>query len=181
MSILEDLFFFRRDMEIMEQYRKMKELKETKEALSKASGILDDVVLEKLIALNVRPEEAASLSIVPLVLTAWADGDVEPEEKAAILNSVISMGRVKSDFDYKLLERWLEHKPDAQLHDAWRHYVKGLCKQMTDDEIGHLKKEIIAHVETIAMASGGILGIAKISGYEEDVIKKLKSAFVVCN
>lgn len=180
MPTLEELFFFNRDMEIREQYRRMKELKETKEAVAQASGIHDEIVLNKLIALKIRPEEAASLSIAPLVLTAWADGSIEPEEKEAILRSMLDMGRAKSGFDYTLLEKWLEHKPDAQLFDAWAHYVEGLCKQMTGDEIDHLKKEIISHAGTVARAAGGIMGIAKMSGYEEDMLTKLKNSFKVC-
>jgi hypothetical protein len=180
MSILEDLFFLKRDMEIMEQYRKIKELKETKDAIAKASGIHDEIVLEKLITLNVRPEEAASLSIAPLVLTAWSDGCVEPEEKEAILKSVLSMGWVKNDFDYTLIEKWLNHKPDTKLLDAWMHYVEGLCKKMTSDEISHFKKEIMSRVEIIAKTSGGIFGLGKISASEEKMIKKLESAFSVC-
>lgn len=179
MSALEDLFFLKRDMEIMEQYKKMKELKETKDAIARASGIHDEIVLEKLISLNIRPEEAASLSIAPLVLTAWADGSIEPEEKEAILKSVLKIGWVKNDFDYTLLEKWLNHKPNAQLIDAWKHYVEGLCKKMTFDEVKHFKKEIISHVEIIAKTSGGILGLGKTSAEEKEMIKKLESAFCV--
>ena len=158
----------------------MKKLKETKDAIARASGIHDEIVLEKLIALNVRPEEAASLSIAPLVLTAWSDGSIELEEKEAILKSVLSMGWVKNDFDYTLLEKWLKHKPNAQLLDAWMHYVEGLCKKMTSDEIKHFKQEIMSHVEIIAKTSGGVLGLGKTSAAEKEMIKKLESAFSIC-
>lgn len=180
MSKLENLFFMKRDKEIMEEYRKIQELNKTKEALSKASGIHDEIVIEKFIKLNISPEEAASISVAPLILVAWADGKIDKEEKTSILSSIEKMGWVQDTFDYNLVKRWLEYKPGAELLDAWLHYVKGLCGEMTSNEIEHFKNEIIEHAEAVAKASGGIFGIAKKSGAEEDMIAKLKNAFKVC-
>ena len=73
-SRLESAFFLMQDRELMEQLRQESSLKETKEALKQVSGIDNDVVLDKLVELQVRPEVVASLSLVPLVAVAWADG-----------------------------------------------------------------------------------------------------------
>jgi hypothetical protein len=180
MGRLEDLFFFKADREIIKAYRQIQKLKETKAVLSKASGITDEIVLEKLVELNVRPEEAASISVVPLVVVAWVDGNIDAEEKKSILLSVTKLGWTKNSFDYGLLERWLEHKPSASLLDAWIHYVEGLCRQMTGPEIQHFKNEIISHAKIVAKASGGVFGLGKISDSESKVLNRLESAFKVC-
>lgn len=180
MKRLEDLFFFNRDMELQKIRREMQKLKETKEALSKASGIHDDIVLEKLIELNVLPEEAASISVTPLVFTAWADGNLDTEEKQAIIASLGKLKWAKTSFDHELVERWLTHKPNTSLFDAWMHYVKGLCGRMNSSEVRHFKKEIMTHVVDVAKTSGGILGLSKISSAEKRMIDKLEGAFKAC-
>ena len=178
---LEEAFFLKQDQEMMKKLKEMREMKETKEALAKASGINDDVVLQKFVDLNIRPESLASLSVLPLVLVAWADGKMDPEEKRVVLSAVEKMGWVKDSWDYTLLDRWLGHKPSAAMLDAWLHYVESLCKRLTPDEIKHFKDEIMLHTKTVALACGGILGIGKISAEENKLIEKLASAFKVCN
>ncbi|OGS23443.1 MAG: hypothetical protein A2297_01345 [Elusimicrobia bacterium RIFOXYB2_FULL_48_7] len=177
---LEDVFFLKQDMELRKKLKEMRELKETREALAAASGIQDDLVLDKFIELNIRPESIASLSLVPLVLVAWADGDVDLKEKEAVLSAVGKFGWGKDSWDYALLDRWLGHKPPAVMLEVWVHYVEALCKKLTAEETGHLKNEIMPHAKTVALACGGILGIGRISAEEKKMLEKLSCAFDVC-
>ena len=50
---------------------------------------------------------------------------------------------------------------------------------MTNEEVAHFKKEIMAHVTVVAEAAGGFLGIAKISAEERNMIAQLENTF--CN
>jgi hypothetical protein len=72
--LLEDAFFLEEDRVLRERLRAMQNLAESKEALSSVSGITNDVILTKLVELNVKPETVAALAAVPLVEVAWADG-----------------------------------------------------------------------------------------------------------
>ncbi len=80
---LVDLFFREQDAILMEEYQRLAKMKETKAALSKVSGITNDKILQKLVDLDIRPEIAASLAMVPLIEVAWPDGRVDEKEKAA--------------------------------------------------------------------------------------------------
>lgn len=171
--------FFKENMKLVEKYRAIKQLKETKEALAAASGIVDDLVLEKLIALEIRPETIASISLVPLIEIAWADGTIDQKEKEAILSAVGKFGWTADSVNYELLNQWMKKKPDASLLTAWKHYVEALCQKMTDEEVAHFKKEIMEHVTIVAEAAGGFLGIGKISVEERNMISQLENAF--CN
>ncbi len=178
---LEDLFFFKKDQEILEKLRVIKKMKETKESLAEVSGIHDDVILQKLVDLNIRPETLVSLSLVPLIEVAWVDGNVDSKEKDAILLASIKLGWGKDSISYKLLERWLDHKPSPLLFESWKHYVESICsKELSPEEIKHFKEEIIFHTREVAETSGGILGIGKISKKEEEMLEKLENAFSVC-
>ncbi|PKN68704.1 MAG: hypothetical protein CVU54_13815 [Deltaproteobacteria bacterium HGW-Deltaproteobacteria-12] len=174
---LEEQFFLKENLKLKEKHRAMQQLKETKEALAAASGIADDQVLEKLIALEIRPETIASISLVPLIEVAWADGTIDQKEKEAILSAVGKFGWTPDSVNYELIDQWLKKKPEASLLKAWKHYVEALCRKMTDEEVNNFKKEIMEHVIIVAEAAGGFIGFGKISAEERNMITALEQAF----
>jgi len=175
---LDDLFFLNEDKKLIEQLKIMKQMKETKENLAKVSGIKNELILEKLVALNVRPETLASLSLVPLVEVAWADGAVDEREAKAVLASAEKMGFLKGRADYEILLNWMNHRPSDELLDAWIHYIQGLCEELSDEERSELKKDLIENARNIANASGGFLGLGnKVSESEAAILEKLEKAF----
>jgi hypothetical protein len=176
-----DSFFIKEDQKLIEKLRAMRKLAETKEELLKVSGIKNDAVLTKLVELNVRPEALASLSLVPLVEVAWADGSVDEDEKKAVLKAVEQLGFAKGSADFELVLQWMEHRPAPQMLEAWMHYIEGLCEKLTIPEKKGLKEELVGHSRAIATASGGFIGLGnKISKAEDGILKKLESAFGKC-
>lgn len=177
---LEDAFFLERDRKLIQQMKELRKLEETKENLSKITGITNQHLLQKLVDLKVSAETAASLAIVPLVEVAWADGEVEEEEKGVIFSAALSMNFKKDSVDYALLEQWLTHKPPADLMTAWTEYVQGLCKALPAKDREALKKNIMSHATAVAEAMGGFLGLtSRISKEEKAVLKQLEKAFHV--
>ncbi len=175
---LEDHFFLQRDKKLIEELRQIEKMKETKKVLAKVSGITNDDVLQKLVDLNIRPEIVATLALVPLIEIAWVDGKIDEEEKEAVLEAASQSFVSKDSPDFDLLRQWMEHKPDPKLLEAWKHYIKGLCVELTDHQKNALKKDLIGHARKIAEATGGILGLgSKISKSENQMLTKLESAF----
>ncbi len=175
---LEDLFFLARDKKLTEELRRIRKMKETKEALASVSGITNQDVLQKLIELNIRPEILASLAMAPLVEVAWADGKIDEKEKKAVLEAACKSFIPKDSVDFNLLRCWLEHKPDSKLLEAWVHYMKGLCEKLSDTEKDALKKDLIGHARAVAQAAGGFLGLgSKISKTEEQMLVQLEAVF----
>jgi hypothetical protein len=175
--MLEDAFFQQRDKVLIENLKKMQVMKETKDSLANVSGIKNEKVLDKLVELGVRPETLASLSVIPLVEVAWADGSISKEEEAAVLKAAQGRGIQNGSIEFGLLKEWLEVKPPATLLDAWRHYMEGLCEKLTEKEKESMKKEIMGGAQAVAQASGGLLGINTISSEEKAVLSKMEKAF----
>jgi hypothetical protein len=172
-SKLEDAFFLKEDQKLIEKRKHLRQMEETKQRLAEVSGIKDEALLKKLVELKIHAETVAAFALVPLIEVAWADGDVDEDEKSAILKSVR-----KGGVEYELIERWLSHKPDPSLLAAWVHYIQGLSAQCTPAEFRELKNELLGHARSVAEATGGFLGLGnKISDEEQAVLKKLESAF----
>ena len=175
---LEDEFFRQADRRLVQRLREEHESAASREALGRALGIKNTAILDKLLQLGVRAEGVAALALVPLVEVAWADGSIQAPERQGILARAEKSGVAPGSADYALLQGWLERRPPSKLLTAWSQMVEGLCEHMTPDQVKTLRADLIERARAVASASGGILGLGKVSAAEADVIQKLESAFV---
>ena len=174
---LEDEFFRKEDQRAMQQLRELREKAASREALTKVSGIKNEAILDKLIQLGIGAEVLAALALAPLVEVAWADGSLDERERREILGRAEKSGIAPGSPGHAILQSWLERKPEPKLLTAWIHMVEGLCEHMTPEQVGALRAGLIERAQAIASASGGVLGIGKVSAAEADMIQRLESAF----
>lgn len=172
---LEEEFFRKEEAKILERMRAQKAAQLTREELSRATGIADPAALDALMAQGLSPATLTALSLVPLVEVAWASGDVDASERKAVLAAAADT--VSDAASRDLLASWLTHAPDRALLEAWKGYVATMSKSLPPAERERLKSELIGRARKVASASGGMLGIGKISKEEEAVLQDLSAAF----
>src|SRR5258705_12463722 len=105
---------------------------QTREDLKKVSGMSDDAVLDKLVALGLKANTIAALSLVPLIAVAWADGQIQDNERSAILQGAHGKGLEQGTDGYELLQTWLAKRPSDDLFSPWEAYIKGLAGKPND-------------------------------------------------
>src|SRR6476620_11417312 len=115
----------------------------SKDELRKASGMSDDAVLDRLVALGLRANTIAALSLVPLITVAWADGPLQDNERTAILQGAHGKGLEEGTDGYELLQTWLKEKPVDALFEAWEAYIKALAIQRNEEQNRLLKNQIV--------------------------------------
>lgn len=174
---LEDKFFKDLEAKQIEELRSKKARESTKEALRKASGMSDDEVLDRLVELGISAETVSAMSLVPLIQVAWADGEVQENERNAIIHFAEGKGIEKESPAHTLLSGWLARRPGVDLLDAWVSYIHALDEHLTAEQRKILKRQVIDKARTIAESAGGFLGFKKISREEEDMLAKLEAAF----
>jgi hypothetical protein len=175
---LEAMFFHKHDQTLIEQHERLEHIRRTRKALTEVSGIENPRILDKLMELEVSPAILASLSVIPLVEVAWADGKVQEKERKAILAATEESGFKGKSVDNALLEAWLKRRPPKNMLSAWKHYISGLCEKLNEAERNSLKSELLARAHAVAEASGGILGFGlKISAQEQDMLDTMAEAF----
>jgi hypothetical protein len=176
--VLEDEFFAKQDAILLQQLKELQQMEQTQKALSAVSGIKDEKVLKHLIELGIKPELLATLTLVPLVETAWADGSVQEGERRAILEGATRNGLGPGSVDYVLLDEWLKQRPPEKMMEAWTVYIRGLCKALPPEERDLIKSLFITRARKVAESAGGFLGLtSKISAKEEAMLKQLEAAF----
>ena len=174
---LEDKFFHAHDQELLRALREAKASKERKKALADASGITDDDLLDQLDELDIGGETVVALSLVPLIAVAWADGNIDVKERAAVLAAAQQQGIERGHPGYQLLECWLKRKPDVSLLAVWKDYVGALSQTLSETAKSALKEDILGRARGVAEAAGGLLGLGnKVSKSEQAVLSDLEQA-----
>ena len=177
-SGLENAFFARQDAEIRRRMAEADVRQARKAALVEVSGIRDDAILDRLLALNITSETLAVMSLVPLVVVAWADGSLESREREAVLRSAVESGLDREGPSYALLEGWLGKRPGPELLAAWKQYVAAVIVTLDASARDSLRTGIVGRAQAVADAAGGFLGLtARISDAEKRVLAELEAAF----
>ena len=174
---LEDQFFEKENQQKLAAMKEKLDVQRGREELRKASGMTDDSVLDKLVALGLKANTIAALSLVPLIQVAWADGSIQDNERTAILQGAHGKGLEQGTDGYELLQTWLAKKPSADLFDAWEGYIKALAGQLNDEQNRLLKNQIINFAKVVAEAAGGFLGVGRVAATEDKVLARIGDAF----
>lgn len=172
---LEESFFSRENEKLRQALREKEVITKKEQALSEVSGIRDEALLSHLVALNIGADTLTALTMAPLVQVAWADGDVDERERAAILKAAEEVGVRKGSPSAELLEDWLKFKPDREILTAWKEYVDGLSATLSAEEGKKLRSSLLTLSRAVAEASGGVLGFgSRISKAEKAVLDELE-------
>ncbi len=123
------------------------------------------------------PETLVAFSLVPLVEVAWADGEIQPKERDAIIKAAIERGVEEDSPTCDLLRNWLQTKPDPKLLEVWKGYIEVLKDSLGERSRAHLKSGTMGRARAIAEAAGGFLGVASISAAEKKMIEELEWSF----
>lgn len=175
---MEDLFFQQKDQQLLEKLKSELSMKESRDQLEQASGIHDRDVLNQLIEHGVTVETLLSVGMIPLVAVAWADNVLQPAERKSIMQAAESSGIAPDSTAYKLLESWLQERPDRSLLVAWELYIKSLKSQVDVLAFNQLKSQVLDRAEKVADSAGGFLGMGnRVSEAERRVLNELKAVF----
>jgi hypothetical protein len=174
---LENQFYDKENKEKLAAMKTKLDSQRSKDELRKVSGMSDEAVLDKLVGLGLSANTIAALSLVPLIQVAWADGQIQDNERTAILQGAHGKGLEQGSDGYELLQSWLRRQPADELFQAWEAYIKALASQLNDEQNRLLKNQIVGFAKMVAAAAGGILGFGKVSGSEEKVLHRIEDAF----
>jgi hypothetical protein len=175
---LEEEFFARENAKLKESLQRKLRDEQASVALAKASGITDETVLQHMLAAGLSPQTGAAFALLPLILTAWADGKLDEAERSAVLAAARDDSGIPEDSPaYEMLEHWLATPPPRKLWRVWREYAGALAQTLDADAKRTFTDSVIGRAERVAAASGGILGLGtRISKSERAMLDELAAA-----
>ena len=172
---LEDDYFRRKDRELIEKMRQASAAEHTRRELSSRSGLQDPEMLEELQALGFTPETVALLPLVPLVQVAWAEGGVSDAERRLIQQLARTRGIEEGSDADRQLANWLSNRPGSQVLASASRLIRAMLDAPSGGADTLTADDLVKYCEDIAAASGGILGINRVSSAERALLSTIAS------
>lgn len=164
-------YFHKQDQQVVEKLKAVFERKLDREGLKKYTGVTNEEVLDRLIAVNVKGELLLVFRLYPLVEIAWADGAIDARETKAVLDAAMKQGVPAGGTAIATLEAWLKRGPTPDGRKAWFAFADELRKTLSPEELAKFRDDLLEGAKAVAKASGGILGVAfEISASEKKVL-----------
>lgn len=173
---LEEAFFAEQDQKLREKMRAELRALEARRQLTHVSGIAEEKVLQDLLDLGIRAEALAAMGMIPMIEVAWSDGSISDEEREQILGFADQNGIGSGTAGHALLAQWLKRRPDHQLLKTWKSYVTELIKVMPRESYLKVRDLTLERCRAVAGASGGFLGVGKVSKAEQQKLDEITHA-----
>ena len=168
---LEEEYFRKKDKELIEKMRRVAAATEARAEMAKQTGLTDPEMLQELEALGFTPETVGLLPLVPVVQMAWAEGGVTPAERSLIVKLARARGIQEGGAADRQLSDWLDRRPGEHV---FTHATRLIRAMLAAPGHGDLTAEaLVEHCEAIAAASGGILGMNRVSAEERQLLATL--------
>ncbi|MFT5441862.1 MAG: hypothetical protein ACI8W3_000904 [Myxococcota bacterium] len=175
---LEESFFQKQNAQLIAAIREKKARQQLIDELGKAMSLNDEALLGQLVDTGLRSQTWLAISLVPLIEVAWADREMEPAEREAVLKAAAEAGTADGSEVRDVLNSWLDERPGPSLREVWKSYIATVLIALGDTERELLQEMTLGSAREVAKAAGGILGFGnKISDVEEEVLKDLEAAF----
>ena len=175
---LEDDYFRKKDQELIEKLRAAvaaerarAELGQARYELGQKAGITDPELLAELEALGFTPDTVVLLPLVPAIQIAWAEGGVSAAERDLIVQLARRRGVEAGGAADQQLAEWLRARPAQQVFTGATRLIRAMLA--TPGDHGLTADDLVKHSESIAAASGGILGVNRISAEERRLLTAL--------
>ena len=166
---LEEEYFRRRDRELLERMRAAAGAEETRRQMVSLTG-LQDADVQELENLGFTPDTVVLLPLVPLLQVAWAEGGVSAEERKLIVDLARARGINEGSAADAQLSRWLSAPPSPTVFAGAARLMSAMLDATSTVGWGLTADDLVAHCERVAAASGGFLGIKKISAEERALL-----------
>jgi hypothetical protein len=169
---LEEEYFRKRDRELIEKMRKASAAEDARRAMETNTGLQDPALLKELEDLGFVPETVALLPLMPLVQMAWAEGGVSDAERKLIVQLARARGMDEGSAADRQLSTWLSSRPSNDVFARATRLIRAMLDKPVTDH-GLTADDLVKYCENIASASGGILGINRISSGERALLNTI--------
>ncbi len=139
-------------------------------------------LLAELEQLGIDENSYKLVALLPLVHVAWADGKVQPEERALIIEIAKKRG-MADEKGMALIEKWLTDEPSPFMLHKGRKVLGELYLRsdgMGRDVDRDMLEDVLAFCEGVADSAGGVFGLfGRVAGEEKAAITKIAGALNV--
>ena len=170
---LEDDYFRKKDRELIEKIRVAAAADQARKDLGRQAGLDDPELVQELLDLGFTPDTVGLLPLVPIIQMAWAEGGITKAERELILRLARSRGIEAGSTADGQLTAWLTEQPSEAVFTRARRLIRAMLDSGSAQSDALNAGDLVKYCEDIASASGGILGIGRISAEERALLSSI--------
>ncbi len=178
--ILEDLrkakegeYFHKREQQLIQRMRERALNEHERQELAEFFFVEDAEILDDLQALGYSRETIFLLFLVPVIHVSWIDGFVTEREREAVVEIARYRGMEKDSPAESMLMDWLENRPPDEFFEKTLRLIRQILLTRPKS-VRLIREQTLAHYcNVVANASGGFLGIGKVSNEQQKLIEKV--------
>ena len=170
---LEEDYFRKKDRELIEKMRAADAAAKARKDLGASTGLSDPALLDELQALGFTPETVPLLPLIPLVRVAWAEGGVSAQERKMIVDLARARGIAAGSGADRQLADWLDRQPSEAVFTRAMRLISAVMSGQSANTASLSAEDLVKYCEEIAAASGGLLGIGKVSSEERKLLASI--------
>ena len=170
---LEEDYFRKKDRELIEKMRAADAAAKARRDLGASTGLSDPALLDELQALGFTPETVPLLPLIPLVRVAWAEGGVSAQERKMIVDLARARGIAAGSGADRQLADWLDRQPSEAVFTRAMRLISAVMSGQSANTASLSADDLVKYCEEIAAASGGLLGIGKVSSEERKLLASI--------
>jgi hypothetical protein len=172
----EEEYFHKQDLELIEKMRKAAAAERSRRDLGARTGLTEPDLLKDVEQLGFTLDTIALLPLVPVLQVAWAEGRVTSAERALIEDLAKHRGVTKNSPAGRQLAVWLEMRPPQSVFTRAMRLIRAMLAAGAQETHDLTADDLVKYCERIAAASGGILGIHKVSSEERAALVEIEAA-----
>lgn len=140
-------------------------------------GIKDAELVEDLIEAGFTLANLKALHLAPIAFVAWASEVVTDEECRAAVWSFNENRLFEHPLAVSLMQSWLDTRPNQSLWDLWVRYTEYHLDKTPSVARVAIGKQLLEQSTSVALASGGWLGMGKICSAERAVLDEIRRVY----
>jgi hypothetical protein len=172
---LEEEYFRRKNRELVERMQREARDEQGRRDMGAQLGIDDAEMLAELQKLGFTADTVRLLPFVPIVQTAWADGEVAAAERSAILELARARGIAADTPANHQLAAWLADRPAPEVFAGATRLIRALLDAPGGAQEQMSAEDLVGYCESIAAASGGLFGLKRVSAAEHQMLEQIAS------
>jgi hypothetical protein len=169
----EEEYFRRQEEQLIEKLRQRRAADAARRDMTERTGVVDQEILGDLETLGYTPETVGLLFLLPLVEVAWADGTISHNERVLVVEAARARGIEAGSAADQQLAGWLDAPPSADFYQNTRRAIGAILHGRSAEQREADQRDLLSYSLAVAAASGGILGLGKVSNDEKQVLTRL--------
>jgi hypothetical protein len=169
----EEEYFQRQEQQLVARLQQQNREAADRERMAERLGVSDPEVLRDLQTLGFTSDTVGLLHLIPLLEVAWAEQGVSESERGLILAAARAHGIDEGSPADHQLATWVTTRPSPAFFATCLRAIGELLRSRPSDEQDASRRNLLSESLAIASASGGILGLGKVSNEERQVLARL--------